>query len=79
MFTGLIEGIGEVAEVKPTPAGFRLRLHTDLAPALAPGESLAVKGKLDIEGWPSEMFLDGNQIAVFSSIWTTQPDRKSVV
>ena len=44
MFTGLIEGIGEVAEVKPTPAGFRLRLHTDLAPALAPGESLAVNG-----------------------------------
>ena len=38
-----------------------------------PAQSLAVKGKLDIEGWPSEMFLDGNQIAVFSSIWTTQP------
>ncbi|TMA18486.1 MAG: hypothetical protein E6J88_19305, partial [Deltaproteobacteria bacterium] len=38
-----------------------------------PAESLAVKGKLDIEGWPSEMFLDGNQIAVFSSIWTMQP------
>src|SRR5438552_14924403 len=38
-----------------------------------PAESLAVKGKLDIEGWPSEMFLDGDQIAVFSSIWTTQP------
>ena len=33
MFTGLIEGVAEVAGVKPTPAGFRLRLSTDLAKA----------------------------------------------
>jgi riboflavin synthase len=44
MFTGLIEAMGEVAEVKPTPAGFRLRLTTSLAPELTPGESLAVNG-----------------------------------
>ena len=44
MFTGLIEAVGEVAEVKPTPAGMRLRLSTDLAPELAPGDSLAVNG-----------------------------------
>jgi len=44
MFTGLIETIGEVAEVKPTPAGFRLRLQTDLSSALTPGDSLAVNG-----------------------------------
>jgi riboflavin synthase len=44
MFTGLIETIGEVAEMKPTPAGFRLRLHTDLSPDLTPGDSLAVNG-----------------------------------
>jgi riboflavin synthase len=44
MFTGLIEAVGEVAEVKPTTAGFRLRLHTDLAPELTPGDSLAVNG-----------------------------------
>jgi riboflavin synthase len=44
MFTGLIEAIGEVAEVKPTAAGFRLRLTTSLAPELTPGESLAVNG-----------------------------------
>jgi riboflavin synthase alpha subunit len=44
MFTGLIEATGEVAEVKPTPAGFRLRLTTALARELAPGESLAVNG-----------------------------------
>jgi riboflavin synthase len=44
MFTGLIEAMGEVAELKPTPAGFRLRLATAIAPELAPGESLAVNG-----------------------------------
>jgi riboflavin synthase len=44
MFTGLIEAVGEVAEVKPTPAGFRLRLTSALARDLTPGESLAVNG-----------------------------------
>jgi riboflavin synthase len=44
MFTGLIEALGEVAEMKPTPAGFRLRVTTPLAPELTPGESLAVNG-----------------------------------
>lgn len=44
MFTGLIEAIGEVQEVKPTPAGFRLRVTTAIAPELAAGDSLAVNG-----------------------------------
>jgi riboflavin synthase len=44
MFTGIIETVGEVAEVKPTPSGFRLRLSTDLSADLTPGESLAVNG-----------------------------------
>ena len=44
MFTGIIEGVGEVAELKPTSAGFRLRLTTPLSTELAPGESLAVNG-----------------------------------
>ncbi|HEX5473307.1 MAG TPA: riboflavin synthase [Vicinamibacterales bacterium] len=44
MFTGLIESTGEVAELKPTPEGFRLRVQTDLASALTPGDSLAVNG-----------------------------------
>ncbi len=35
-----------------------------------PPQSLAFAGKLTIEGWPSAMFLDGNQLAIFSSIWT---------
>jgi len=44
MFTGLIEAMGEVAGVKPTPSGFRLQITTTLAPELAPGDSLAVNG-----------------------------------
>ena len=44
MFTGIVENVGEVAEVKPTPAGLRLRLMTSLATELTPGESLAVNG-----------------------------------
>lgn len=44
MFTGLIEAVGEVAEVKPTQAGFRLRLTTAIAPDLAAGDSLSVNG-----------------------------------
>jgi riboflavin synthase len=44
MFTGIIETVGEVAEVKPIPAGLRLRLITALSTDLAPGESLSVNG-----------------------------------
>jgi riboflavin synthase len=44
MFTGLVETVGEVAEIKPTPAGVRLRLTTDLSAGLLPGDSLAVNG-----------------------------------
>ena len=44
MFTGLIETLGEVAEVKPTPSGFRLRLNTALSPSLTPGDSVAING-----------------------------------
>jgi riboflavin synthase len=44
MFTGIIEAVGEVADVKPTNAGLRLRLATDLGSQLTPGDSLAVNG-----------------------------------
>ena len=44
MFTGLIEGVGKVVELKPAPGGFRLRISTALASSLSPGDSLAVNG-----------------------------------
>jgi riboflavin synthase len=44
MFTGLVETVGELAEIKPTPSGLRLRLATELSGELSPGDSLAVNG-----------------------------------
>jgi riboflavin synthase len=44
MFNGLIEALGEVAELKPIPAGFRIRVETALATELVLGESIAVNG-----------------------------------
>ena len=44
MFTGLVEGVGELVERKATSGGFRLRIGTPLASELNPGDSLAVNG-----------------------------------
>jgi riboflavin synthase len=44
MFTGLIEALGEIRESKPTSAGLRLRIATDLAREIAAGDSVAVNG-----------------------------------
>src|SRR5688572_7696616 len=44
MFTGLIEALGKIADVKETGGGLRLRIATPLASQLAPGESIAVNG-----------------------------------
>ena len=44
MFTGLIESVGRVAEVRSTPAGLRVRIRTELAEQLRIGDSLAVSG-----------------------------------
>src|SRR5688500_7991350 len=44
MFTGLIEAVGQVSELKAMAGGYRVRIRTDLAEALALGESIAVNG-----------------------------------
>jgi riboflavin synthase len=44
MFTGLIEAVGEVAEIKPTPGGLRMRVDAPLAAEFAAGDSVAVNG-----------------------------------
>ena len=44
MFTGLIEVVGTIVELKTTTSGFRIRIRTPLASELAPGDSLAVNG-----------------------------------
>ena len=44
MFTGLVEAVGELTERRRTPGGERLRIKTELALELKPGDSLAVNG-----------------------------------
>lgn len=44
MFTGLIEQVGRIAEIKPMPGGFRLRISSPMGAELAPGDSVAVNG-----------------------------------
>ena len=44
MFTGLIEAVGEIVEVKSLSTGYRLRIGTDLAKEITPGESVSVNG-----------------------------------
>jgi riboflavin synthase len=44
MFTGLIESVGKIAEIKAIDAGFNLRITTDIAADLRLGESVSVNG-----------------------------------
>jgi riboflavin synthase len=44
MFTGIIETVGSLAEVKGTGGGYRVRIHTTLSSQLKAGDSLAVNG-----------------------------------
>jgi riboflavin synthase len=44
MFTGIVEGVGTLAEVKGTGGGYRVRIQTPLAAQLKLGDSLAVNG-----------------------------------
>jgi riboflavin synthase len=44
MFTGLVEGVGEVVERQASSGGARLRIETPLAAELALGDSVAVNG-----------------------------------
>ena len=44
MFTGIVEAVGTLAEVKGTGGGYRVRIHTPLAAQMKLGDSLAVNG-----------------------------------
>ena len=44
MFTGIVEAVGSLTEVKGTSGGFRVRIQTPLASTLKIGDSLAVNG-----------------------------------
>ena len=44
MFTGIVEGVGSLSDVKATGGGFRMRIHTPVSTAMKAGDSLAVNG-----------------------------------
>jgi len=44
MFTGIVEGVGSLADVKGTGGGFRVRIQTPLSSAMKVGDSLSVNG-----------------------------------
>ena len=44
MFTGIVEAVGSLAEVKSTGSGYRVRIDTALSSQLKEGDSLAVNG-----------------------------------
>ena len=44
MFTGIVEAVGILDEVKGTGGGFRVSVHTPLSQELKSGDSLAVNG-----------------------------------
>ena len=44
MFTGIVEAVGTLAEVKGTGGGFRVRIHTPLSSEMKEGDSLSVNG-----------------------------------
>ena len=44
MFTGIVERVGTLTEVKGTGGGFRVRIHTPLSAEMKLGDSLAVNG-----------------------------------
>src|SRR5512140_112678 len=65
-----VEGVDEADFVKND--GTRILVlsgHTLFSAKSWPPQDLAVAGKLEIEGWPLSMFLEGNQVVVFSAIW----------
>ena len=78
MFTGLIEAVGHVAELKTTTAGYRLRVRTSLAPELVQGESVAVNGvclTVTLAG-DGEMHADiGPETARVTTLGSLRPDQ----
>ncbi|MEP7119142.1 MAG: riboflavin synthase [Acidobacteriota bacterium] len=44
MFTGIVEQVGRLAEVKPMAGGYRVRIETPLAAETRAGDSISVSG-----------------------------------
>ena len=57
MFTGIVEAIGTLSEVKGTGGGFRIRITTPLSAEMKVGDSLAVNGVC-----LTAIFIDGDTV-----------------
>ena len=79
MFTGLVEAVGSLLEVKPTAGGYRLRVETQLAGELKPGDSIAVNGVcltailVDAGEFHADV---GPETARITNLGTLQPGRR---
>ena len=74
MFTGLIEALGQVDEVKPTPGGFRLRVSTPLGRELRAGDSVAINGvcltvvSADAQGLHADVSPETSRVTTFGAL-----------
>lgn len=57
MFTGIVEAVGTLSEVKGTGGGFRVRIKTALSSEMKVGDSLAVNGVC-----LTAIFIDGDTV-----------------
>ena len=57
MFTGIVEAVGTLSEVKGTGGGFRVRIKTALSAEMKAGDSLAVNGVC-----LTAIFIDGDTV-----------------
>jgi riboflavin synthase len=76
MFTGLIEAVGEVVEVRPVESGFGIRVRSDLAAEIRKGESVAVNGVCltAVAVHPGELHAEiGPETARVTSLGTLSP------
>jgi riboflavin synthase len=78
MFTGLVEAIGTLSEVKSMAVGYRVRIRASLASELKAGDSLAVNGVCltVIVGEGGEVLADiGPETARVTTLGGLQPGR----
>lgn len=79
MFTGLIETVGVVSEVVPTPSGFRLSIRTPLGAELQLGDSVAVNGVCltvtarDASGWSADIGPETARITTLGALVPGEP------
>ena len=79
MFTGLIEAVGSVSGLEPTPSGYRLGIRAPFAADVTVGESVAVNGvcltAATVER--SELHADiGPETARVTTLGSLRPDQR---